>query len=75
MRYFSKINKFSQNVLKSILTSSVLIIISGVLLLENYIGFDQLFIARKVIETGFCFLPLGIGLAFLTDYLYKKTVS
>ncbi len=73
MSFFSKINKFSQNVIKIILISAVILIAAGIYLLKDYTFYNQLYIARKTVETGFCFLPLGVGLGFLTDYLYKKT--
>ena len=75
MSFFSKINRFSQNVIKYLLISAVILIAAGIYLLYDYTFFNELYIARKIIETGFCFLPLGMGLGFLTDYLYKKTVS
>lgn len=75
MSFFSKINKFSLNVLKTIFISAVILIITGVFLIEDSVFFNQLYIARKTVETGFCFLPLSVGLAFLTDYLYKKNLS
>lgn len=75
MSFFSKINKFSQNVIKILFLSSLFLMASGIILLKNYTFYTELYIARKIAETGVCFLPLGVGLGFLTDYLYKRTVS
>lgn len=65
-------NKFSQNVLKFMLAASLAIIGASIFLFKKADSYYELFIARKLAETGFCFLPLGFGLFLLTDYLYKK---
>ena len=75
MKVFSNFNKFSQNVIKYIILFSLLIITTGMIIYNDYTFYKELFIARKLIETGVCLLPLGVTLAILTDYLYKKTIS
>lgn len=75
MKSFSNFNKFSQNVIKYVVLFSLLIITAGMILYNNYTFYKELFIARKLVETGVCLLPLSVTLAILTDYIYKKTIS
>ncbi len=75
MTSFSKINKFSQKVFKFIITVAAILIICGLILLDKYTYYEELFIARKLLETGFCLFPLSLILTILTDYIYNKTAS
>ncbi len=69
---YYKVNKFSKTVVKSFLIIAAAICLCGTLLFKISTTYYKIFLSKKIIETGFCFVMLAFALGFLTDYLYKK---
>lgn len=71
IKNYSNINKFSRNVFKILIFVAFLLSACGIFFLKISTTYYKIFLSRKIIETGFCFVFIAFGLAFLTDYIYK----
>ena len=71
----SQIHSFSKKVIRHTLPISFLLLLIGTVVLRCYESFEQLFLARQIIETALALLMVGVGAAVSTDIYLKRNTT